>query len=105
MVIEVEFDESKYVALLGALGEFDAEQRQEIHTLRSNFPELARWGDQAIEHAWGAYCDRVLMMGWSSDLSRTNDFLNFLAYEQSIGEWPWGSDPLGLDAITGKITK
>jgi len=78
-----EFDESRYTTKRGSIGEFSAEERDEIAVLRRNHPELHAWGDLAIEQAWRAYSDAVLMMGWSSDLSRSEDFLSFVCWEQT----------------------
>jgi hypothetical protein len=94
-----EFDESRYTTKRGSIGEFSAEERDEIAVLRRNHPELHAWGDLAIEQAWRAYSDAVLMMGWSSDLSRSEDFLSFVCWEQTRGEWPWGNATDGLAEV------
>lgn len=93
------FNEELYSTKPGALGEFSADERQEIAKLRSLYPELKSWGDLAISVAWGAYSQAVLMIGWSDNLVRTEDFLNFLCWEQTRGEWPWGNSAEGLTEV------
>lgn len=72
-------------------GEMDDETRDQIARIRQAFPEIGEWGDAAIYTAWGAFSDSVRMMGWSDDIERTDDFLNFLCWEQTRGPFPWGS--------------
>jgi len=96
MSLAFHFDESLYSTQPGAAGEFSPSERNEIAALRKNHPELQGWGDFAIASAWGAYSQAVLMMGWSDDPSRAEDFLSFLCWEQTRGKWAWGNSPEGL---------
>lgn len=92
------FDESLY-AVPGSAGDFDAVHQTQVDALRALYPELGAWGDLAIEHAWRSYSDAVLMTGWSEAIGRTDDFLNFVVWEQTRGSWPWGAGSDGLEAV------
>lgn len=87
------FDPLKYVApgFEASPGELDDESRSQIAQLRQSFPEIREWGDEASYTAWMAFSDAVRMMGWSDDIERTEDFLNFLCWEQTRGAFPWGN--------------
>lgn len=93
------FDESLYSTKPGAVGEFSKEDRTEIAVLRNSYPELLGWGDFGIHTAWGAFSQAVRMTGWENDLSRQEEFLNFLCWEQTRGEWPWGNGADGLAVV------
>jgi hypothetical protein len=94
-----EFNEELYSTKVGAQGEFSTDERQEIAVLRLLYPELNNWGDLAISVAWGAYSQAILMIGWSDNLARTEDFLNFLCWEQTRGTFPWGNSAEDLSEV------
>jgi len=72
-------------------GDMDDESRSQVAVIRLHYPELMEWGDFAIYGAWCSFSDAVRMMGWSDDIERSEDFLNFLCWEQTRGTFPWGS--------------
>ncbi|GGM25093.1 hypothetical protein ACFQDN_21725 [Pseudomonas asuensis] len=68
----------------------DADTAEDIAALRKYHPELAEWGDAALDIAWGSYCQQVNMISWEPVSERDEDFLNFCCCEQTRGEFAWG---------------
>ncbi len=92
------FDASKYVqsGYEKADGEFSQEDRDLFDKVRTVLPELSEWGDLPIGIALGDYFQQVYMVSWlelsDNQLSRDSlvEFLAFLHYQQTVGDWPWG---------------
>lgn len=60
--------------------------------LRQLYPELAGWGDLALDVAWASYSQQVRLISWEPVTERDEDFLNFCCWEQTRGEFAWGED-------------
>ncbi len=94
------FDASKYVKAGYEKddGEFSQEDRDLFKKVRTALPELNKWGDLPIGIALADYFQQVYMASWlelsESQLSRNSllEFLAFLHYQQTVGNWPWGFD-------------
>jgi len=94
------FDASKYVqkGYEKEEGNFDQEERELFTKIRIALPELEQWGDLALGTALGDYFQQVYLASWLdlSDEQLTRDelieFLTFVHYQQTIGDWPWGYD-------------
>jgi len=80
------FDELPYSPKPGDIGDFDFKEKAEIKLLRKHHPELALWGDVAIFMAWGEYSEFVLKR-WNGNFSRTEEFLDYLCWQQMRGGW------------------
>lgn len=65
---------------------------EDVSLLRRHYPELAQWGDLALETAWGSYSQQVNLISWEPVTARDEDFLNFCCWEQTRGEFLWGDD-------------
>lgn len=60
-------------------GEYSDAMRAQITRLRSIYPELAGWGDLAVESAWGAYSQDIHAVGWNDQIdARDNGFLAYV---------------------------
>lgn len=70
----------------------DEDTAEDITLLRQYHPELAEWGDAALDVAWGCYCQQVNLISWEHVTGRDEDFLNFCCWEQTRGEFAWGDD-------------
>lgn len=60
-------------------GDYDEPMRGELAKLRTLYPELASWGDLAIEAAWSAYSLDICAVSWVYWINeRDNGFLSYL---------------------------
>ncbi|EGR4213925.1 hypothetical protein NTH44_003351 [Vibrio metoecus] len=100
MVLKFKFDASVYVrsGFENAEGDFTTEDRNLFAKIRQVLPELNEWGDLALGMALWDYFQQVYLISWMNlseeELARDRliEFLSFLHYQQTIGEWPWGFD-------------
>ena len=80
-------------------GEFGAEDRALIKTIRGKCPELSDWGDLPIGIAWGSYSQDVYLISWleesQASLNRQKlvEFLAYIWWHEVNGEPNWGLTP------------
>ena len=106
------FDASLYVqkGYEKADGDFSEQDRELFSRLRVSLPELNGWGDLPLCIALGDFFQEVYLVSWmkmsDSELRRENliEFLAFLHYQQTSGDWPWGGDIDKLSEIVRSQT-
>lgn len=77
-----------------AAGDFTPDTRAEIARLRAAHPEILHWGDVALAAAWGDYSEDCWMNSWEAvpqASARHENFLNYLCWRQTRGEYPRGA--------------
>lgn len=77
-----------------AAGDFAPDTRAELSRLRAAHPEISHWGDVALAAAWGDYSEDCWMISWEAvpqASSRNENFLNYLCWRQTRGEYPRGA--------------
>jgi len=75
-------------------GDYDPSTRAELSILRSLYPEISHWGDIALAAAWGDYSEDCWMLSWepvTPETTRSENFLNYLCWRQTRGEYPRGA--------------
>jgi hypothetical protein len=85
-------------------GDFDADLRDQVVQLRNLHPEIAHWGDIALVFAWSDYSQDCWMNSWHFIEGRNENFLNYLCWKQTRGEYPRGAgDEIADEADEWKI--
>ncbi len=89
-----EFNELKWVAVAGAgLSEPSARELERVARLRANYPELASWGDAALNEAWGWYSEDCWVVSMQDVELRDPWFLGYLLQvEHGHGQGRWNGD-------------
>lgn len=84
-------------------GDYDADTQAELSQLRSLHPEVAHWGDIAIFSAWNMYSQDCWMNSWHPISERNENFLSYLCWMQTRGEYSRGAgDELANEACEWK---
>lgn len=72
-------------------GEWSAEDRAFITSLRRFYPELSGWGDAAIGFAWGGYSEDIFLISWADWFTdRDPAFLAYLYVKQARPAFDFG---------------
>jgi hypothetical protein len=75
----------------GQPGEWSAEDRAFIASLKELHPELSGWGDAAIGFAWGRYSEDVFLISWAYwNVDRDPAFLAYLYVKQTKPSFNFG---------------
>lgn len=74
-----------------ANGDYDADTRVELEQLRTLHPEIKHWGDLAIFFSWNAYSQDCWMNSWHQIGERNDNYLSYLCWRQTRGEYPRGA--------------